>query len=317
MEARGVFSMVSRETALVANNILLSVAALVVFIGTIWPLVGQMLLGRDLSVGEPFFNAAFTPFMVALALILPVGAMLAWKRGSIGRSLRGLVPVLVLAVALGLLAFAMQTGTSALGPIGLSLGAWVVFGALADLWARTGREGISARLSRLTRLPRADWGKATAHLGLFAVAAMHSWKVEDIRVVQEGDSFPLGAYEVRLDKVEEVQGPNYTSLMGTMTVTKGGALVAVLNPEKRNYPVAGMPTTEAAIDFGFTRDLYLVLGDKQKSGGWAVRSYIEPFANWLWGGALLMAFGGGLSLSDRRYRVAAGARRVPAGVPAE
>ena len=321
MEARGVFSMVSRETALVANNILLSVAALVVFIGTIWPLVGQMLLGRDLSVGEPFFNAAFTPFMVALALILPVGAMLAWKRGSIGRSLRGLVPVLVLAVALGLLAFAMQTGTSALGPIGLSLGAWVVFGALADLWARTGRDGIGARLSRLTRLPRADWGKATAHLGLgvtlFAVAAMHSWKVEDIRVVQEGDSFPLGAYEVRLDKVEEVQGPNYTSLMGTMTVTKGGALVAVLNPEKRNYPVAGMPTTEAAIDFGFTRDLYLVLGDKQKNGGWAVRSYIEPFANWLWGGALLMAFGGGLSLSDRRYRVAAGARRVPSGVPAE
>lgn len=321
MEARGVFSMVSRETALVANNILLSVAAFVVFIGTIWPLVGQMLLGRDLSVGEPFFNAAFTPFIVALALILPVGAMLAWKRGSVGRSLRGLLPVLVLAVALGLLAFAMQTGRSALGPVGLALGAWVVFGALADLWARTGREGVGARLSRLTRLPRADWGKATAHLGfgvtLFAVAAMNSWKVEDIRVMQVGDSFLLGSYEVRLDKVEEIEGPNYTSTMGTMTVTKGGALVAVLNPEKRIYPVAGMPTTEAAIDFGLTRDLYLVLGDKQKGGGWAVRSYIEPFANWLWGGALLMAFGGGLSLSDRRYRMAAGARQVPMGVPAE
>jgi cytochrome c-type biogenesis protein CcmF len=105
--------------------------------------------------------------------------------------------------------------------------------------------------------------------------------------------------------------------MGTMTVTKGGALVAVLTPEKRIYPVAAMPTTEAAIDYGLVRDLYLVLGDKQKSGGWAVRSYIEPFANWLWGGALLMALGGLLSLSDRRYRVAAGARRVPAGVPAE
>ncbi|WP_333816531.1 heme lyase CcmF/NrfE family subunit [Tabrizicola sp.] len=321
MEARGVFALVSRESALVANNILLSVAALVVFIGTIWPLVGQMLLGRDLSVGEPFFNAAFTPFMVALALILPPGAMLAWKRGSIGRSLRGLLPVLVLSVALGCLAFAMQTGQSALGPVGLALGAWVVFGALADLWARTGRGEISGRLARLTRLPRADWGKATAHLGLgvtiFAVAAMHSWKVEDIRVVRLGESFPLGAYEVRLDRVDEVQGPNYTSTMGRMTVTKGGALVAVLKPEKRIYPVAGMPTTEAAIDFGFTRDLYLVLGDRQKDGGWAVRSYIEPFANWLWGGALLMALGGGLSLSDRRYRVAAGARRVPVGVPAE
>ncbi|MFM7444634.1 MAG: heme lyase CcmF/NrfE family subunit, partial [Tabrizicola sp.] len=321
LEARGVFSLVSRESALVANNILLSVAAFVVFIGTIWPLVGTMLLGRDLSVGEPFFNAAFTPFMVGLALILPVGAMLAWKRGSMERSLRGLVPALVLALALGALAFALQTGRSALGPVGLALGAWVVFGALTDLWARTGRDGLAARLTRMTRLPRADWGKATAHLGLgvtiFAVAAMNSWKVEDIRVVQEGETFPLGSYEVRLDRVEEVQGPNYVSTMGTMTVTRGGALVAVLQPEKRFYPVAQMPTTEAAIDYGFTRDLYLVLGDKQKSGGWAVRSYIEPFANWLWGGAILIALGGVLSLSDRRYRVAAGARRMPAGVPAE
>ena len=201
------------------------------------------------------------------------------------------------------------------------LGAWVVFGALTDLWARTGREGLSARMSRLTRLPRADWGKATAHTGLgvtiFAVAAMNAWKVEDIRVVQIGETFPLGSYEVRLDEVREVEGPNYLSTMAGMTVTRGGAQVVVLNPEKRVYPVAAMPTTEAGIDYGFWRDLYLVLGDKQKDGGWAVRSYIEPFANWLWAGALLMAFGGLLSLSDRRYRVAAGVRKAPAGVPAE
>lgn len=321
LDARGVFSLVSRESALVANNILLTVAAFVVFVGTIWPLVGTMVLGRDLSVGEPFFNAAFTPFMVGLALILPVGAMLAWKRGSVARSLRGLIPALVLALALGALAFALQTGRSALGPVGLMLGAWIAFGALTDLWARTGRDSFGTRLARLTRLPRADWGKATAHLGLgvtiFAVASMNAWKVEDIRVVQEGETFPLGSYEVRLDRVEEVQGPNYVSTMGTMTVTRAGALVAVLYPEKRIYPVAQMPTTEAAIDYGLVRDLYLVLGDKQKSGGWAVRSYIEPFANWLWGGAILMALGGGLSLSDRRYRVAAGARRMPEGVPAE
>ncbi|MFN3578426.1 MAG: heme lyase CcmF/NrfE family subunit, partial [Tabrizicola sp.] len=322
MEARGVFSLVSREIALVANNILLTVAAFVVFVGTIWPLVGAMVLGRDLSVGEPFFNAAFSPFMVALALILPPGAMLAWKRGSIARSLRLLVPAAVLALALAALAWAMQTGRTALGPVGLMLGAWVAFGALTDLWARTGRDNIGARFARLARLPRADWGKATAHFGLgvtiFAVSAMLAWKVEDIRVVQEGESFPLGAYTVRLDKVEEVEGPNYASTIGTMTVTKGGARVAVLNPEKRFYPVAQMPTTEAAIDYGFTRDLYLVLGDRQKGGGWAVRSYIEPFANWLWGGAILMALGGILSLSDRRYRVAAGARRQDlAGVPAE
>jgi cytochrome c-type biogenesis protein CcmF len=322
MEAKGVFSLVSRESALVANNIILAVSAFVVFIGTIWPLIAELLLGRTLSVGEPFFNAAFTPFVVALALILPPGAMLAWKRGSLERSLRALVPALILALALGALAFAMQTNRTALGPIGLALGAWVLFGALADLWARTGREGVASRFARLGRLPRSDWGKAVAHGGLgvtiFAVSAMLAWKIEDIRVVQIGETFPLGAYEVRLDDVREVEGPNYLSTMGFMTVMRDGEVVTEVNPEKRIYPVAGMPTTEAAIDYGFWRDVYIVLGDRQQSGGWAVRSYIEPFANWLWAGCILMALGGLLSLTDRRYRVAAGAaKRVPAGVPAE
>jgi cytochrome c-type biogenesis protein CcmF len=322
MEAKGVFSVVSRESALVANNIILAVSAFVVFIGTIWPLVAELLLGRTLSVGEPFFNAAFTPFVVALALILPPGAMLAWKRGSLERSMKALMPVLILSLALGALAFAMQTNRTALGPIGLALGAWVLFGALADLWARTGREGLSSRFARLGRLPRSDWGKAVAHGGLgvtiFAVSAMLAWKIEDIRVVQIGETFPLGQYEVRLDDVREVEGPNYLSTMGFLTVFRDGQEVVQLNPEKRIYPVAGMPTTEAAIDYGFLRDVYIVLGDRQQSGGWAVRSYIEPFANWLWAGCLLMALGGLLSLTDRRFRVAAGAaKRVPAGVPAE
>ncbi len=128
-----------------------------------------------------------------------------------------------------------------------------------------------------------------------------------------------GFHEVTLKDVREVEGPNYLSTMAEMVVMRNGGEVAVLFPEKRVYPVAGMPTTEAAIDYGFLRDIYLVIGDPQDNGGWAVRSYIEPFANWLWGGCLLMAFGGMLSLSDRRYRVAAGARRAPAttGVPAE
>ena len=323
MEAKGVFALVSRESALVANNILLAVSAFVVFIGTIWPLIAELLLDRSVSVGEPFFNAAFTPFVVALALILPPGAMLAWKRGTLSRSLVSLVPALVLAIALAGLAFAMQTGRTALGPIGLGLGAWVLFGALTDLWARTGREGVGARLARLIRLPRADLGKAVAHGGLgvtiFAVSAMLAWKIEDIRVVQIGETFPLGPYEVRLDDVREVEGPNYLSTMGFMTLLRDGAFVTELTPEKRMYPVAGMPTTEAAIDYGFLRDVYIVLGDRQQSGGWAVRSYIEPFANWLWAGCLLMALGGVVSLTDRRYRVAAGARKAApqVGVPAE
>ncbi|MBA3909211.1 MAG: heme lyase NrfEFG subunit NrfE [Rhodobacter sp.] len=321
MEAKGVFALASRESALVANNVLLAVSAFVVFIGTIWPLIAELLLDRSLSVGAPFFNAAFTPFVVVLAMILPPGAMLAWKRGNLGRSFRALVPALILSLSLGALGFAMQTGQTALGPLGLALGAWVVFGALTDIWARTGREGFGARAGRLFRLPRADWGKAAAHGGLgitiFAVSAMTAWKIEDIRVVQLGETFPLGGFEVRLDTVDEVDGPNYRSTMAQMTVTRNGALVSVLFPEKRIYPVAGMPTTEAAIYYGFLRDVYLVLGDRQQSGGWAVRSYIEPFANWLWGGLLLMALGGGLSLSDRRYRVAAGAQKSMVGVPAE
>jgi len=149
------------------------------------------------------------------------------------------------------------------------------------------------------------------------VAAINAWAIEDIRVVQEGESFPLGGFSVTLTDVHEVQGPNYLSTMAEMTVMRGDRVVATLFPEKRIYPVAAMPTTEAGIDFGLLRDIYLVIGDPQTDGGWAVRSYIKPFANWIWAGALMMALGGFLSLSDRRYRIAAGARRMAAAVPAE
>ena len=321
MEAKGVFSMVSRESALVINNLLLAVSCFVIFIGTIWPLAAEMFFDRKLSVGEPFFNAAFTPFVVALAILMPIGAMMPWKRAQVGRTLRPLWPVLLLSLALGAMVFAMQTGRSAMGPIGVILGVWVVLGSVMDLWARTGRGDMAGRLSRLTRLPRADWGKSVSHAGMgitvFAVAAMLSWKIEDIRVVQIGETFPLGAYEVTLKSVDEVEGPNYLSTMARLEVRNQGDLVAVMTPEKRFYPVASMPTTEAAIDSGFLRDVYLVIGDAQDNGGWAVRSYIEPFAMWLWGGAIIMALGGLLSLTDRRYRVAAGAPRRLDAVPAE
>ncbi|MDP4892077.1 heme lyase CcmF/NrfE family subunit [Cypionkella sp.] len=315
LEAKGMFSVVSRETALIANNLLLAVSAFVVFVGTIWPLVAELLFARKLSVGVPFFNAAFTPFMVLIAIVLPIGAMLPWKRAEIGRVVRSLRGALALAVAVMLLIYALQTGRSTLGPIGAGLGAWVVLGALTDLWQRGGRGDFGARLSRLGRLPRADWGKVLAHSGLgvtiFAVAAITAWATEDIRVVKIGETFPLGAYEITLQAVNKVEGPNYHSTMADMLVTKDGAEVAFLHPEKRFYPVAGMPTTEAAIHQGAFRDLYLVIGDPQDAGGYAVRTYIKPFADWIWGGALLMAIGGMFSLSDRRFRVAAGARPAP------
>ena len=321
MEGRGVFAVVSRESALVANNILLAVSALVVFIGTIWPLVAEVLWGRALSVGAPFFNAAFSPFFVALAVILPVGAMMPGKRAEVGRTLRTLRLVLVLALAVGALVFAVQTGRSALGPVGAALGVWVVLGAAVDLWTRTGRGAVAGRLARLGRLPRADWGKAVAHAGMgvtvFAVSAMTAWVTEDIRVVPVGGSFDMGRYTITLTKVDELAEFNYRTTKATMTVTADGRDVAVLHPEKRFYPVAQMPTTEAAIDLGVFRDLYLVIGDRQDDGSWAVRSYIKPFANWIWAGCLLMALGGTLSLSDRRYRLAAGARKPAALQPAE
>ncbi|MDX2483320.1 MAG: heme lyase CcmF/NrfE family subunit [Pseudodonghicola sp.] len=320
MEARGVFSMVSREGALVVNNILLAVSSFVVFFGTLWPIVAEMAFDRKLSVGPPFFNSAFTPFMVVLGLVLPIGAMLPWKRARLGRVIWSLRYVFALAVSLALLVWAMQTGRSAMGPVGVFLGTWIVSGSVLDLWTRTGRSG--GRLKRLVRLPRADWGKSAAHAGLgitiFAIAGLTAWEQEDIRVVQLGEPFTVGAYELTLTGVEQLRGPNYFTTMGTVVLARDGRVLTQLHPEKRVYPVAQMPTTEAAIDNGLTRDVYVVIGDQQADGGWTVRTYIKPFANWVWGGALLMALGGLLSLSDRRFRVAAGARKsVQQTVPAE
>jgi cytochrome c-type biogenesis protein CcmF len=323
LEAKGVFGVVSREAGLVANNVLLAVATFVVFVGTMWPLFAEMIVGRAVSVGPPFFDAAFTPFMVALAAILPIGAMLPWKRASLKRGMQPLWGVLALSLAVGALTWSVQTGRSAMAPIGAVLAVWLVAGAAADLWARTGQEGVRHRLSRLTRLPRADWGKAVAHSGLgvlfWGIAAVIAWEVEDIRVAREGDSFQVGAYTITLVDVREVEGPNYISTMAEMAVARDGQALTMVFPEKRFYPVARMPTTEAAIDYGFFRDLYLVIGDPQDDGGWAVRTYIKPFANWIWGGTIIMSLGGLISLTDRRHRVAAGARRAaPSGaVPAE
>ncbi|KIT17276.1 heme lyase CcmF/NrfE family subunit [Jannaschia aquimarina] len=323
MQAKGVFGTVSRESALVANNLLLAVSCFVVFIGTIWPLVAEMAFDRKLSVGPPFFNAAFTPFVIALALILPLGALLPWKRGR-AKALTPLWLVAVLALAVTGLVWAMQTGRSLAGPLGAGLGVWLVVASLVDLLTRTGRGPWGQRLGRLTRLPGADWGKALAHGGLgitiFGVAALTAWEQEAIEVLDVGDSLTLGRYEVVLEDVSRVQGPNYVSTLARMHVYEDGRDIGVLPAEKRVYPVARMPTTEAGIDNGFLRDVYAVIGDPQQGGGWAVRVYIKPFANWIWGGAIIMALGGMVSLLDRRYRVGVAQRRRPvsvAGVPAE
>ena len=311
MQARGVFSMVSRESALLTNNLLLAVSCFVVFVGTMWPLVAEMFFDRKLSVGPPFFNMAFTPFMTMLGIIMPVGAMMSWKRASLAKAFWPLRYVFVLALAIGGLIWALQSGRSLIGPMGTFLGAWLVMGALIDLTSRTGR---NFGVRRLLRLPRSDWGKSVAHAGLgvtmFGIAGLTSWQSEDIRVAQIGQAFDVGEYTLILDKVEEFQGPNFLSTMGFITLSKNGREIAQMRPEKRIYPVAQMPTTEAAIDYNLIRDVYVVIGDAQQNGGWAIRTYIKPFTNWIWIGCALMALGGFLSLSDRRFRVAVGARKI-------
>ncbi|MEE9389382.1 MAG: heme lyase CcmF/NrfE family subunit [Paracoccaceae bacterium] len=323
MEAKGVFAVVSRESALILNNILLAVAAFVVFTGTMWPLIAELFFEKKLTVGPPFFDAAFTPFMVALAVALPIGALMPWKRARIGKVIRSLIPVMLLALAVGALVWAMQTGRSALGPIGAMLAVWLVGGALVDLMQRSGRGGVADRLGRMARLPRSDWGRVVAHGGLgitmMGIAGLTAWDIEDIRVVAIGETFEVAGLSVSLNDVKRAQGPNYVATIADISVARNGHEITRLHPEKRIYPVAQMPTTEAAIDNGIMRDIYLVIGDQQANGDWAVRTYIKPLANWLWGGAIIMALGGALSLSDRRYRVAAGARRRGklAPVPAE
>ncbi|MEM5521694.1 heme lyase CcmF/NrfE family subunit [Sulfitobacter sp. AS59] len=319
LEAKGVFSIVSRESALLVNNVLLAVACFVVFIGTMWPLLAEMFFDRKLSVGPPFFNAAFTPFMVLLGLVLPIGSAMPWKRAQIGRALKPLRYVFVLAVALGGLAYVIQTGRSLLGPVGMFLGAWIVMGTVVDLLGRTGRG--QGRLRRLLRLPRADWGKMTAHAGLgvtmAGIAGLMAWNIDDIRAVPIGGTIDVGSYTVQLDNVERSQGPNYVATTGYVTLFQDGKEIAQLRPEKRFYPVAQMPTTEAAIDYNLLRDVYVVIGDEQDTGGWVIRTYVKPLTNWIWIGCALMALGGLLSLTDRRFRVAAGAAKRATAVPAE
>ncbi|MEM8742642.1 MAG: cytochrome c-type biogenesis CcmF C-terminal domain-containing protein, partial [Pseudomonadota bacterium] len=354
LASKGVFSPVSRESALVINNLLLTVSALVVFIGTMWPLIAEYTTGAKVSVGPPFFELTFTPFMIGLAAVLPIGGMLAWKRGQMRRVLRPLLPALGLALALGGLVWAVQTGRSLVAPIGIALAVWLVAGVLVDLAerAKLGRAGLAESLRRLINLPRAEWGKATAHAGLglmiFGIAAITAWESEDVRVMRLGDQADISGYQIRFDAVErlplgtdfvqpacghvepsgfgivsvlfqETGARNFITDLGRFTILRNGRALAQLCAEKRNYVVQRMPTTEAAIDSGLTRDIYIVLGDRQLRGGWAVRTYIKPFANWIWIGALVMSLGGLISLTDRRYRVGAPARRgaVSKAVPAE
>ncbi|MEM6905002.1 MAG: heme lyase CcmF/NrfE family subunit [Pseudomonadota bacterium] len=349
MRSEGVFQPISREGALIYNNLLLGVSCAVVFAGTMAPLVREFVDGAKISVGPPFFDLAFTPFMVLLFVALPIGAMLPWKRGDVGAVMSRLWWAAIGAFLIGVVVWAFNTGESIVGPIGMAIAAWLVFGVVVELAERVGfpRRGWSA-LGRLTRLPRADWGKSIAHAGLgltvMGIAGITAWETEDIRLAKPGDLIPIGPYELRFESIEELpmgapfsaancgdtgesvvkgsEGRNFETAFARFTLLSDGDPVRQMCPEKRFYPVQQQPTTEAAIDGGLLRDVYVVLGDKQRDGdAWAVRSYHKPLANWIWLGSFIMALGGVVSLTDRRFRVGAAARkdRPPkaSAVPAE
>ncbi len=346
MRSEGVFQPISREGALILNNLLLAVACAVVFVGTLAPLAREFLDGAKISVGAPFFDLTFTPFMVMLFLALPLGALMPWKRADAGKVMSRLWWAAAAALVVGGIVMGYQQGTALLAPVGIAIAAWLVFGVLVELWERGGfaKAGFAKGMRRLAGLPRADWGKAIAHAGLgltaMGIAAVSAWEIEDIRLANPGDTIPLGPYEVRFESVDRLplgapfnavqcgatgestikggEGRNFRTEYGRFTLLKDGEAIRQLCPEKRFYPVQQMPTTEAAIDPGLTRDVYLVLGDQNEAGAWAVRSYYKPLANWIWIGSLIMAFGGLVSLTDRRYRVGAAARRSRAAtIPAE
>lgn len=305
-----VFAPLSRETALISNNILLVVAALVVFIGTFWPLVAEIIFGRMLSVGPPFFEIAVTPFLVALAILLPLGSTMPWKTASTA-GLRHLWWVFLSAVLCGTVVLFLDNAHSTLGALGLALAVWLAAGVVADLAKRAGmgRGGIRAALWRIFNMPRSEWGKSLAHFGLAVtiagISAITAWESEDIRLAETGDQYQISdRYALRFDHLGLVEGPNYQATRASMMILKDSHEVAQLFPEKRFYPVSGMVTTEAAIEMGFLRDIYVVIGDSQADGRVTVKAYIKPLANWIWLGAIIMSLGGLTSLLDRRYRLA-------------
>jgi cytochrome c-type biogenesis protein CcmF len=313
----GGFKAISRETLLLANNVLLSVAAASVLLGTLYPLLLDALSLGKISVGPPYFEAVFVPLMAPAIFLMGVGPLARWREASLPDLAKRLRWALVAAlVASGV---SLAAGGSLLSCFGVLLAAWVAGATLVTVLerARNVPGSLLQRLARLPRLlPRGEWGMLLAHFGvgvfIFGVTMVKTWETDrDVRM-EPGTTTTLGGYVFRMDSVAEYTGPNYLGLRAAMTVTRDGQPVAVLHPEKRLYTAQGMPMTEAAIDAGLTRDLYVSLGENVGGSAFAVRVQVKPFVDWIWAGALLMALGGLLAATDRRYRLAReSARQAP------
>jgi cytochrome c-type biogenesis protein CcmF len=307
----GLFAPISREGALVFNNLFLTSACATVFVGTLYPLALEALTGEKISVGAPFFNLTFGPLFLPLLIAVPFGPLLAWKRGDIG----GAAQRLVAAAALGLVALgvtaAIQQGGPVLAPFGVGLAVYVMIGALTDIVERIAlfRAPLATSAARAFGLPRSAWGTAVAHFAagmlLLGVIAESQWNSERIVSLKPGESVSVRGYELTLADMVQRKGPNYSELIARFTVRRDGQVIATLEPSKRNFPQRTMSTTEAALLTRGASQLYLSLGDVGTDGAIAVRLYHKPLVLLIWLGCVVMVLGGLLSLSDRRLRVGA------------
>jgi len=301
----GGFALVSRETLLLVNNVLLVVACGSVLLGTLYPLIIDALGLGKLSVGAPYFEAVFVPLMVPLLFLMAVGPVARWKQGEVGDMVKRLRIAFAVAVAAGIgLPFALGSWTPLVG-LGVLLAVWIVASGVVQIRERLKHDGAGKGA------PRAFWGMQLAHLGVavfvIGVTMVKGYESEkDVRMAP-GETVEVGGYTFRLLNVKEAMGPNYRASVGDVELSKDGKLLRTMHPEKRIYFSSSMPMTEAAIDTGFTRDVYVSLGEpvgeQDGSGAWSVRVHHKPFVDWIWGGCLIMAFGGLLAASDRRYRL--------------
>ena len=321
----GLFAPVSREGALVLNNLFLVSACATVFIGTLYPLALEALTGEKISVGAPFFNATFAPLFVPLLIAVPFGPLLAWKRGDVLGVAQRLVGAAAIGVITVAVVFAMEGGGPILVPFAVGLALYVIAGALMEIVERTGllKVPVATAFARARGLPRSTWGAAFAHAGLgitlLGVIGETQWSLERIAELKPGQSISIRRYDLHFDGVSTRQGPNYRDLAAHFTVRRHGELIGVMEPAKRSFPSRGTAVTQTALMTRGVSQLYLSLGDPNPDGSLAVRLYYKALVLLIWLGAVVMVIGGALSLSDRRLRVGAPrpARSKAALSPAE
>jgi cytochrome c-type biogenesis protein CcmF len=307
----GLFAPISREGALLFNNLFLTTICATILVGTLYPLAFEAVTGNKISVGPPFFNLTVGLLVIPLLLAMPFGPLLAWKRGDLYGVAQRLIAALAVAIVGMAAACAAAGGGPVLAPFAIGLALFVMAGAVTDVVERTGlfRVPFAAAFGRAAGLPRSAWGTAIAHFGvgvaLLGIVGETQWGTERIAAVKPGETISVRHYDLTLVGLTPQRGPNYQELIARFTVRRNGEVIGVMEPSKRTFPVREMTKSEAALMTRGMSQLYLSLGDTDSAGAITVRLYHKPLVMLIWIGAMVMMAGGGLSLSDRRLRVGA------------